>query len=274
MMRVMDIISKNQNAFPGKKIRDIKVVNPFMKQASWTDIDFINDNWTQMCAASNGKLKLINKNILYSSVDAATEQAKEICKELSLWDNISDFFKKENINRANLVKLLKIIKQRAPSGAFDKNGLPILGSKEGYAYYNIQNMLLLDYKIRMPFERDGGKIFESGIFPTGYMFNQPGRQHSVIVRTLDDLTNNFRVAYSALNNTRIDGFQKDIRAIYDDFGFNPNTSTRKKFFEQFFEQENGTVSRKMRIKNFSDPFWNEHRKAMMAFAHILDSIAM
>lgn len=271
MMRIMALISRNQNTFSGKKIRDIKIINPFMTQATWSDIDYIQDNWSQLCAKSNGKLKLVDKNILYSSTEAAIEQAKEICFTLGMWDNIEPFF--EDPTRDSLISLLRIIKQRAPSGAFDENGLPILKSQVGYAYYCIQNALLLDYQIRCPFERDGGKIFEGGIWPVGYYFNNPGRNQSTIVRTLDNITNNFRAAYSKINNDRIDIFQKKIKDIYEDFGFNPNLSTRKKFFEQFFEEENGTVGRQMRIKNFADPFWKNHDKAKKAFMYILDTFA-
>lgn len=271
LMRVMALISRNQSTFAGKKIRDIKIINPFMKQATWSDIDYIQDNWSQLCAKSSGKLKLVDRDLLYSSTQAAIEQAKEICFTLGMWDNIQPLF--ENNDRDSLLSLLKVIKQRAPSEAFDKNGLPNINTQVGYAYYCIQNALLLDYKIRCPFERDGGEIFEGGIWPVGYYFNNPGRNQSVIVRTLDDITNNFRAAYSKINNDRIDIFQSKIRDIYEDFGFNPNLSTRKKFFEQFFEQENGTVGRQMRIKNFADPFWKGHNKARRAFMYILDTFA-
>ena len=206
----------------------------------------------QLCAKSNGKLQLVDKKNLYNSTDAAIEQAKEVCFKLSMWDNLSPFFK-EKPSRQQLIDLLNIIKKRAPSGSFDKNGKPILNSQVGYAYYCIQNALLLDYQVHCPFERDGGKIFEGGLWPLGYYFNNPGRQSSVIVRMLDNITNNFRTVYSKINNDRIDNFNKLITIIYEDYGFNPNTSTRKKFFAQFFEEENGTVGRQMRIKDFSDP---------------------
>lgn len=272
LMRIMALLSRNQSSLAGKKVRDIKIINPFMKQATWSDMDYLYDNWMQLCAKSNGKLQLVDKKNLYNSTDAAIEQAKEVCFRLSMWDNLSPFFK-EKPSRQQLIDLLNIIKKRAPSGSFDKNGKPILNSQVGYAYYCIQNALLLDYQVHCPFERDGGKIFEGGLWPLGYYFNNPGRQSSVIVRMLDNITNNFRTVYSKINNDRIDNFNKLIKIIYEDYGFNPNTSTRKKFFAQFFEEENGTVGRQMRIKDFSDPIWDGHAKAKEAFMKILDTFA-
>ena len=75
----------------------------------------------QLCAKSNGKLQLVDKKNLYNSTDAAIEQAKEVCFKLSMWDNLSPFFK-EKPSRQQLIDLLNIIKKRAPSGSFDKNG--------------------------------------------------------------------------------------------------------------------------------------------------------
>jgi len=38
----------------------------------------------QLCAKSGGKLQLVDKKSVYNSVDAAIEQAKEVCFKLGM----------------------------------------------------------------------------------------------------------------------------------------------------------------------------------------------
>ncbi len=274
LIKALDIISRDPNILRNGelKIQNIQVVNPWHKTASWADNDTLYQNWLRLCSLSGGKLKAIPLTSFVNPVDAALNTAKEILYVTSVWNHISSKFDNMLSTETEIIKLIKIIKSKYKN-AFNEDGTANLNDEVGYAVSCLYDALRLRRYLKTPLEHDRGAILQGGFLPIGLFIQNAGSSNVASVRTLDKLSGEFRHAWTNINNRLIDDVQAKLKIIYDELHYNPNTTSRKDFWKQFFIKENNRLSRSMKIKNFSDSFWDDKPKSKLAFKYILDLLA-
>lgn len=280
LIKAMDIISRNPEIYRNgeAKIRAITAINPWHCTSAYADNDTLYENWTKLVQLSKGKLHGIPKFAFMDSVQSCISQAKDILVGSSMYPYLgSNYFDNPIEKESQIMKLIDLIKEKEPT-AFDAEGIPKIDNKVGYSVWCLMNAMLLNRKLHIPIEHDKGKILQGSAIPSGTYIQTPGSSASLTMRTLDQLTAQFRSVYSNIYNGRIDDLQKHVKIIYDKCGFNPNTMSRKDFWAQFFEKEGNTnrVAKQMRIINFANPFWDRYKhvpEVKESFRYILDTWA-
>ena len=277
LMKVACLIAKNPELVKDCKIANVKVVNPWHRTISeaHSNKNFVH-NWNLLAKNYSEPLPLLDdrggRSLFMDDAAACLLEASEItlAKDIELSGMLMKAAQDSYTDQLHIQSLMGRVRS-AYSTTYDN-----VKTQEGFVYVQLQMALLHNMGIRVIEEPNVGDYF-IGVMPMGNMITNPQESKSSNIRMLASMFDQYRDVYTEKYTGVAQGFMSLAQEVYKEWGFNPAVDSAKKFWEKFFEHEDGEespIDPRMMLKRPTDPLFADKPKSQELINYVLDNINM
>ena len=277
LMKIACLIAKNPELLQDRSITNVKVLNPWHRTISQahSNKNFIH-NWNILAKNYSEPLPLLDdrdgKSLFMNDAAACLLEASQIvlANDVELSGTLLETSKNSYSDQQTIESLMLRVRRAYPE-TFNVQKTP-----EGFVYVQLQLALLHNMGIRVIEEPNVASWF-IGVMPTGNMVTNPQESKSANVRMLASMFDQYRDVYTEKYTAIAEKFMQLVRAVYEEWGFNPAIDSAKKFWEKFFEHEEGEdspIDSSFRLKHPNNSIFDGKEKSKELINYILEYLNM
>lgn len=276
LMKVACLIAMNPELVKDAQITNVKVINPWHRSISEarSNRTFVH-NWNLLAKNHGEGVPLLSDkkstSLFMDDAAACLLEASEII--LSQDPDLSGALLKASSESYNdeqkILTLMRKVEREYGSTYSSPN------TDAGYVYYQLQLALLHNMGFRAIEEPNVGDYFV-GIMPNGNMIAPAAESKSANIRMLAKMFDSYRDVYTDKYTHVANRFMQHVEAVYEEWGFNKAVDSAKKFWEKFFEHEDGDenkpVDSRMMLKRPTNKMFKDKPASQNLINFILDNI--
>lgn len=276
LMKIACLIAMNPELIADAQITNVKVINPWHKTVTEarSNKTFVH-NWNLLAKNYGEDIPLLSDkkstSLFMDDAAACLLEASEII--LSQDPDLSGALLKASAESYNdeleILSLMRKVERVYGSTYSSPN------TEAGYVYYQLQLALLHNMGFRVIEEPNVGDYFV-GIMPNGNMIAPAAESKSANIRMLAKMFDSYRDVYTEKYTHVANRFMEHVNAVYEEWGFNRATDSAKKFWEKFFEHEDGDdekpVDSRMMLKRPNNSMFKDKPKSRAFIDFVLENI--
>lgn len=271
--KALTYIMNNQSAFSNGQIRNIKVMNPWMRQSMTPSMDTLLDNWDRLLRYKDDVVNTLDKSLFKNSVNVALENCLENLALIE--EKVVDFKIKYNADDVDvnaeylLYKLEELRKKLKLQEGLRNDKKRNMESPEWQAYVQLlRAYFILKMGVDLQYEPDQGFYWNGGmigLYTSSVQFS-PSVNHRIFGDVQNDYTRRIRELvskYSIPLNVVLNKF-------YDANGRVRVLGGEANLFSEWIQKDaNGQISPEFKFVDPDSPAFKGNAQSKAALKHVL-----